>query len=193
VSEIPQLAAGGWLMADTDYKLDWRASLRGRLGYAYDRYLIYGTGGVAFLKEDQVRTQYQPVDSTRPWGNSTELFKESASGIRVGWTGGAGFEYALTSNWSLRGEYQFTGFGIEKFIFPKARRGMTQARQELIGYDPPQPLPPWPFPNIPDPRPAPEPTPIYETIPGTFDSTNGRSAANELDLHAINFGLNYRF
>ncbi len=35
------------------------ATLRGRLGYAFDRYLVYGTGGVAFLDETQVRTQYK--------------------------------------------------------------------------------------------------------------------------------------
>ena len=192
-AEIPEFAAGGWLMADTDYRLDWLASLRGRVGYAYDRYLIYGTGGVAFLKEDQVRTQYQPLNSTSAFRSTSELFRESASGMRVGWTGGAGFEYALTSNWSLRGEYRFTGFGIEKFLFPKARRGMTEDRREIIGYNPPVPLEPWPFPQIPDPRPPPQPTPIYETIPGTFGETNGRSAESELDMHSLSFGINYRF
>jgi outer membrane immunogenic protein len=29
-------------------RIDWFATVRGRLGYAFDRFLIYGTGGVAF-------------------------------------------------------------------------------------------------------------------------------------------------
>ena len=35
------------------------ATLRGRLGYAFDRYLVYGTGGVAFLDETQTTHSVQ--------------------------------------------------------------------------------------------------------------------------------------
>ena len=30
---------------------------------------------------------------------------------RIGWTVGGGVEYAITTNWSLRGEYRYSDFG----------------------------------------------------------------------------------
>lgn len=67
----------------------WDATVRGRLGYAYDRYLIYGTGGVAF-------------GDIKSGGSST---------TRTGWTLGAGIEAALTSNVTGRLEYRHTDLG----------------------------------------------------------------------------------
>ncbi len=63
--------------------------MRGRLGYAYDRYLIYGTGGVAF----------------------GDIKNAGASTTRTGWTLGAGIEAALTSNVTGRLEYRHTDLG----------------------------------------------------------------------------------
>jgi outer membrane immunogenic protein len=73
------------------------ASIRGRLGFAWDRVLIYGTGGVAFGDFNNTYTGPGGFDST--WDT------------RVGWTAGGGIEYAVTDNWSLRAEYRYTDFG----------------------------------------------------------------------------------
>ncbi len=74
-----------------------QGSVRGRIGYAWDRVLIYATGGVAFAG----------VDSNI----STPLGFDSASSTRVGWTVGGGLEYAITNNWSIRAEYRYSDFG----------------------------------------------------------------------------------
>ena len=63
--------------------------MRGRLGYAYDRYLLYGTGGVAF----------------------GDIKNAGASTTRTGWTLGAGIEAALTTNVTGRVEYRYTDLG----------------------------------------------------------------------------------
>lgn len=68
---------------------DWDATVRGRLGYAYDRYLFYGTGGVAF----------------------GDIKNAGASKTKTGWTLGAGIEAALTSNLTGRLEYRHTDLG----------------------------------------------------------------------------------
>ena len=34
----------------TDYEMDWLSTVRGRVGLAFDRWLLYGTAGVAFAK-----------------------------------------------------------------------------------------------------------------------------------------------
>jgi outer membrane immunogenic protein len=77
--------------------LDLQGSIRGRLGYAWDRVLLYGTGGVAF-------------GGFRASLNTPFGFSQRNS-TRIGWTVGGGIEYALTNNWSLRAEYRYTQFG----------------------------------------------------------------------------------
>ncbi len=74
-----------------------QGSIRGRVGYAWDRILIYATGGVAF-------GGFNGSIST-PFGY------DSTSTTRVGWTVGGGLEYAVTNNWSIRAEYRYTNFG----------------------------------------------------------------------------------
>jgi len=72
-------------------------SIRGRAGIAWDRALLYATGGAAFA---DVATSYT--------GGITP-FSTTSSG-RVGWTLGGGVEYAVTNNWSVRGEYRYSDF-----------------------------------------------------------------------------------
>jgi outer membrane immunogenic protein len=72
-------------------------SIRGRVGVAWDRVLIYGTGGVAFASIDNSSTEGP--------------FEASSSTGRAGWTAGGGIEYAIDNNWSIRAEYRYTDYG----------------------------------------------------------------------------------
>ena len=186
-TESPTLANGSWPQAETDYAFDWMATLRARIGYAYDRFLIYGTGGLAFLNQDQERTQYLSngnASAANPVGRYTEeWFKESASAVHMGWTVGTGAEYALTSNWSVRTEYQFADFGQETFLFPGARAGVVK------GYDTTTVC----RASSPPPCPGGVNTVIRTHTAGSSEKTNGRKASNDLDLHTIKLGVNYRF
>ena len=74
-----------------------QGSIRGRLGIAVDRALFYATGGAAFAS---FNTNYV-----------TNGFGEAYSHTRVGYTVGGGVEYAITNNFSLRGEYRYSDFG----------------------------------------------------------------------------------
>ena len=74
-----------------------QGSIRGRVGYAWDRVLLYATGGVAFGGFNG--------------SISTPIGYDSGSTTRVGWTVGGGLEYAVTNNWSIRAEYRYTQFG----------------------------------------------------------------------------------
>lgn len=76
------------------------ASLRARLGVLLtSRTLLYATGGVAF---GHVKTT----------GDIT--LDPNLNGWRTGWTVGAGVEYALDTNWSVRAEYRYTDYGTER-------------------------------------------------------------------------------
>jgi len=77
----------------------WLATVRGRLGYAFDRWLPYVTGGGAF---GNVRASINVP---------TFGFMDSASKNLFGWTIGAGIEYAFLSNWSAKLEYLYVDLG----------------------------------------------------------------------------------
>ncbi|HVY19554.1 MAG TPA: outer membrane beta-barrel protein [Bauldia sp.] len=70
---------------------NWNGTLRGRIGYAMDRFMVYGTGGLAV------------------GGLSSSSTSESAT--KVGWTAGAGIEAALTDKVTGRVEYRHTDLG----------------------------------------------------------------------------------
>jgi len=72
----------------------WLSTVRGRLGYAADRFLPYVTGGAAF---GDVRA------STPGFGVDTST--------RTGWTLGGGLEAALAANWTAKVEYLYVDLG----------------------------------------------------------------------------------
>lgn len=78
--------------------------IAGRIGYAWDRMLLYAKGGVAFVGNNY---NFNDPCSTGGCGAST-LFL-SNSGTQVTWAAGAGIEYALIDNWSIKGEYLYLG------------------------------------------------------------------------------------
>jgi outer membrane immunogenic protein len=71
---------------------NWLATVRGRAGWAFDRVLLYGTGGVAFA----------PVQAT---ALGTGL--GTNSNTEAGWTAGAGLEFAFAPNWTAKAEYLY--------------------------------------------------------------------------------------
>jgi len=81
-----------------------QGSIRGRVGVAWDRVLLYGTGGVAFAGVNTT-VNVPFVTAVFPGGYA------NASSTRVGWTVGGGIEYAITNNWSVRAEYRYADFG----------------------------------------------------------------------------------
>ncbi|MDB5572260.1 MAG: Autotransporter outer rane beta-barrel protein [Hyphomicrobiales bacterium] len=82
-------------------RIGTQGSLRLRAGYAFDRTLLYVTGGVAgaSIKESVIAAGV----------------KTSTSGTEYGYTLGAGVEYAITNNISARAEYRFTDFGKSNY------------------------------------------------------------------------------
>ncbi|MCC7347445.1 MAG: porin family protein [Variibacter sp.] len=82
----------------TTFDSRWQSSLRGRVGVAWGQALLYATGGAAF---GELRYRYQVG------AGPSETFSDT----RVGYTVGAGIEYALSPNWSTRLEYRYTDYG----------------------------------------------------------------------------------
>jgi outer membrane immunogenic protein len=74
----------------------WLATVRGRLGVAFDRFLPYFTGGLAV----------GDINATLPLP-----FLPGGSSSNAGWTVGAGLEVGLVSNVSLKAEYLYVDLG----------------------------------------------------------------------------------
>lgn len=85
-----------------DSDMNWTGAIRGRVGYALDRFLPYLSAGVAFADYDHS-------------GTSGGAIAGSFSQTYTGWTLGAGVDFALTDHVILRGEYRYTDFGSEDF------------------------------------------------------------------------------
>ena len=84
-------------------KNEWQASIRGRLGYAWDRFLIYATGGVAFA-DVQAAANFVPG-----------VLLATNTQTVVGGTVGAGVEFGLWDSWSLGVEYRYTQYDHANF------------------------------------------------------------------------------
>jgi outer membrane immunogenic protein len=110
----PGFEAGQTLTGTYTTSIDWMASVRGRLGFAWDRFLIYATGGAAFVDADVASsfTLVQPaVPILVPAGGGGGTTAVTASFNEVGWTIGGGVEWAFAGGWSIAAEYRHSDFG----------------------------------------------------------------------------------
>ncbi|MFZ5691219.1 MAG: outer membrane protein [Pseudomonadota bacterium] len=105
--------AGGGIVANGFSELNYFGTARLRLGYAWDRAMFYGTGGVAWgTNEIGASVAFGPW----PAGSSS-------SNTHVGWTVGAGVEWALLDNWSAKVEYLYLDLGNQDYFGGPAAGG----------------------------------------------------------------------
>jgi outer membrane immunogenic protein len=90
-------------------RLDWFGTVRGRFGFADDRWLLYATGGVAY-GEVNVSGNVQPANPFATIVNAPILWDQTT--LRIGWTVGAGAEVPLSRNWTWKVEYLYLSLGM---------------------------------------------------------------------------------
>jgi opacity protein-like surface antigen len=88
-------------------------TVRGRLGYAFDNLLLYGTGGWAWSNNQYIRTQL-----TGALNLATAGTDEAVNTYLGGWTAGAGIAYAFAQHWNAFAEYRYTSFGSSSIALP---------------------------------------------------------------------------
>jgi opacity protein-like surface antigen len=76
-----------------------------RVGLAWDRFLPYVNGGVVWAGD-----RYSVFDAAA-------LYDAEAVETRLGWTVGAGIEWALGDDWSVKLEYDYYGLGNRSVTF----------------------------------------------------------------------------
>jgi outer membrane immunogenic protein len=87
-------------------KTDWLGTAALRLGLTAGDALVYVKGGAAWARDEYTFRQFVP--------NAIS----SASDTRWGWMFGTGVEYAVSSNWSAKVEYNYLDFGTDTVHFP---------------------------------------------------------------------------
>jgi outer membrane immunogenic protein len=83
---------------------DFFGTVRGRIGYSWDRTLLYVTGGLAYTDGGHPSATFTNVGGVQ-YANFT------TSNHTIGYTVGAGLEYAFANNWSVKAEYLYLDFG----------------------------------------------------------------------------------
>ncbi len=96
--------------ATIESETKWLATVRGRLGYTFDRFMVYGTGGVAF-GEVHTSVGFNCLVAGCAVSGTNIATSGSANDTRTGWVAGAGIEWAFASNWMVRAEYLHVDLG----------------------------------------------------------------------------------
>ena len=86
--------------------VDWVATLRGRLGLAFDRSLVYVTGGLSLGERKFNQSIVQLT-------NFAYIQTGASNSTKAGWVLGAGLEHALGDEWSFRLQYLHVDLGSE--------------------------------------------------------------------------------
>jgi high affinity Mn2+ porin len=88
---------------------------RARVGYAFDRWMAYGTGGFAWAYDSLTRTQSVGTPSG---GSASGGTSEGAFLWRLGWAAGAGVEVPVAGGWTAKIEYLLSDYGAKSVVFP---------------------------------------------------------------------------
>jgi outer membrane immunogenic protein len=94
------LNAAGAPIASATINNRWLTTATGKLGYGWDRVLLYGKGGGAWVGASNSGI------TTIPGGVPVAL---SGPSNIFGWTAGIGVEWAFWGDWSARAEYDYIG------------------------------------------------------------------------------------
>jgi len=129
---------------DARQELKWFGTMRGRVGLATDRFLLFGTGGLAYGATDvRARTtslSVGPFPDDLIGGGANLLdcvvgkicIAGSESRTSIGWTAGFGFEWAFSPYATLKTEYLHVDFGEQTVRlnsqFPSIGNGFLTAR-----------------------------------------------------------------
>jgi outer membrane immunogenic protein len=104
----------GTLLTGDSYseQAQWQSSIRGTIGYAWNRFLVYATGGAAFteLTVNGNFPAFVNLDRVSYPGSTG-----SDSKLLFGGTVGGGVSYALSNNWEVGAEYRYTSYQGQTF------------------------------------------------------------------------------
>ena len=94
-----------------DVKMNWVSTIRGRVGWAFDRVLVYGTVGAAFTSLDITKNfSWTFIDGCTLLNGVNDCHVGGTNSTLWGWTVGGGAEWAFDNHWSVKAEYLWMEF-----------------------------------------------------------------------------------
>ena len=99
-------ATSGATVVSINPTTNYTGTFRGRASYAWDRTMVYLTGGLAWMNNS--------ISVNATSGAFTAGMSDSK--MHVGGAIGAGVEYALAPNWSAKAEYLYTTYARETYL-----------------------------------------------------------------------------
>jgi outer membrane immunogenic protein len=101
-----QLSAADDVFAPWKFSNPWFGTLRGRIGFAMNNILFYGTLGIAL---GTVRLDVGNLEESR---------------THAGWAAGLGMEVGLTPHWSARAEYLYIDLSDRNYALTGTANGL---------------------------------------------------------------------
>ena len=101
---VLQVSTANIFTAGASFDTNWLMTARGRIGWALNNALFYGTGGLALTR---LQAANFFVDNNTP----PMAMSGSNTSTKVGWTLGTGVEWMMSRNWSAKVEYLYVDFG----------------------------------------------------------------------------------
>jgi outer membrane immunogenic protein len=102
-----QLSTADDTFAPYQFSNPWFGTVRGRVGWAFNNILVYGTGGLAY---DRTRLNFAGL---------------TESHTDAGWAAGGGVEVGLTPHWSAKAEYLYFDLGNQSYVLTGTSNGLT--------------------------------------------------------------------
>ncbi|WP_273789050.1 outer membrane protein [Bartonella sp. ML70XJBT] len=116
-----KVANGDEYVESITMKEKWSGATRVRIGFAADRIMPYIAGGVAYTQMQGITALEVKKDRLLPAENnggkliaSGNVYDETKT--LVGFTLGAGVDFAMTDNVLLRAEYRYSDYGKKKYF-----------------------------------------------------------------------------
>lgn len=115
---------------------DFVGTLGARVGYAWDRFLLFGKAGGAWAHERYYANAASTftVGDPGPYPLSTILagsLEDQAKLNRFGYMVGLGGEYAFSPNWSVTAEYEYLSFGRQRVTLSPAEAGLAPFDEDI--------------------------------------------------------------
>jgi outer membrane immunogenic protein len=104
-------ATNGTNSASVNINNRWLSTATGKLGYAWDRVLLYGKGGGAWVGTNNPGLTINGLPASFTSNNNNNNF---------GWTAGLGVEWAFWGNWSARAEWDYIRLQNQTFTVSAA-------------------------------------------------------------------------
>ncbi|WP_273760673.1 outer membrane protein [Bartonella sp. ML70XJBT.G] len=104
---------GDLVISSVTLKEKWAGATRVRIGFASDRVMPYISGGIAYAQMQYIMSILSKSQEDSFVFASGNVLDETKT--MIGYTVGAGLDFAMTNNIILRTEYRYADFGKKKF------------------------------------------------------------------------------